>query len=143
MSFFNKLKEGASKAADKAKDSVEVVRLTSQISAKRKDIEKVYLHIGETVFKAHQSNQSDDRSDLTEYIQNSSNIILMLEAEITELEAKIKAIKDEKDCVCGQVIPLDSKFCPHCGNRFEEAAAETAAAQQPIALEAPADSSEN
>ncbi|GGG91107.1 zinc ribbon domain-containing protein [Paenibacillus radicis (ex Gao et al. 2016)] len=123
MGFFDKLKEGASKAADKAKDSVEVVRLNSQISAKRKDIEKHYIQIGEAVFQA---NLSHDLSAAEPAITTFSEQIVALQQEIDELEEKIMEIKDEKDCVCGKVVPIDTKFCPSCGHKFEEAPAAAA-----------------
>lgn len=117
VGFFDKLKESASKAADKAKDSVEVVRLNSQISAKRGEIEKLYSQIGRTVFQAH---AADNLSSAQELIQESSESIIALQQEIVQLENKIRIIKEEKDCVCGQVLPLEAKFCSTCGHKFEE-----------------------
>jgi hypothetical protein len=46
MGFFNKLKEGAGKAADLAKQTVEVTRLNTQISSKKREIEKNHSRIG-------------------------------------------------------------------------------------------------
>jgi len=117
MGFFDKLKESASKAADKAKDSVEVVRLNSQVAAKRKDIEKLYLQIGEAVFEAYTTNKESAAEEL---IKANSDTIIALKQDIEQLEVKIRILKDEKDCVCGQVLPLDAKFCSTCGHKFEE-----------------------
>jgi len=122
MGFFDKLKESASKAADKAKDSVEIVRLNSQISAKRGEIKKLYAQIGRIVFQAH---AADQLSSTQELIQSASESIIVLQQEIEELEHKIKIIKDEKDCVCGQVLSLEAKFCSTCGHKFEDNNAET------------------
>lgn len=119
MGFFNKIKDSAVKAADKAKDSVEVVRLNSQIATKRKEIEKLYLQIGEAVFEAYQANELSIAEQL---IHKNSQIIVTLQTEIEEIEVKVRALKDEKDCVCGQVLTLDAKFCSSCGHRFEEQA---------------------
>ncbi|WP_049917358.1 MULTISPECIES: zinc ribbon domain-containing protein [Bacillota] len=133
MGFFDKLKEGASKAADKAKESVEVVRLNSQISAKRKDIEKNYIQIGEAVFQA---NLSNDLTAAEPAITKSSEQIVALQQEIDELEEKIMEIKDEKDCVCGKVVPIDTKFCPSCGHKFEEVPA-AESTEEPEVVPAP------
>ncbi|MCE5172923.1 hypothetical protein LQV63_27040 [Paenibacillus profundus] len=37
---------------------------------------------------------------------------------------------DEKDCVCGQVVPLDTRFCSGCGHQFPEEAAPVPADMQ-------------
>lgn len=118
MGFLNKLKEGASKAADMAKDSVEVVRLNAQISSKRKEIEKSYSQIGESVFQAYASN---DLSIAEQTIKDESAKIIAWQEEIEQLDDKINFIKDEKDCTCGLLVPLESKYCPSCGHKFEDA----------------------
>lgn len=133
MGFFDKLKESASKAADKAKDSVEVVRLNSQVAAKRKEIEKMYLQIGEAVFEAYTSNAESAAEEL---IKANSATIITLKQEIEQLEIKIRTLKDEKDCVCGQVLPLDAKFCSSCGHRFEEPSEVVVQANETVAIEA-------
>ncbi|MFX3632818.1 MAG: zinc ribbon domain-containing protein [Candidatus Pristimantibacillus sp.] len=125
MGFLNKLKEGASKAADMAKDSVEVVKLNAQISSKRKEIEKSYSVIGESVFQAYTSNDITLAESL---IKDESAKIIALQEEIEQLDDKINFIKDEKDCTCGVIVPLDTKFCPSCGHKFEDAIVVEAAA---------------
>jgi len=116
MGFFDKLKESASRATDKAKDSVEVVRLGSQISAKRKEIEKQYISIGEAVFQA---NQNDELNTVKDLIADACSQIVNYNQEIDQLEQKIKVLKDEKDCVCGNTLPISAKFCSNCGHKFE------------------------
>lgn len=116
MSFFDKLKEGASKAADKAKDTVEITRLGTQISSKRKEIEKCFNQMGEAVFQAY---VAKDLSSAEAEIERCSNNVIVLQQEIAVLEHRIKVVKNEKDCTCGNVVALDSKFCPKCGHHFE------------------------
>lgn len=127
MSFLDKLKEGASKAADKAKDTVEITKLNTQISSKRKEIEKLYNHIGEIVFQAYTA--KDFMAAQPEIEQNCS-LVVDLHQEIDGLEQRIKIVKNEKDCVCGHVVALDIRFCPKCGHKFET--------EEPVAVEAPA-----
>jgi rRNA maturation endonuclease Nob1 len=117
MGFLDKLKEGATKAADKAKETVEVTRLNTQISGKKRDIERSYAKIGETVFQAY---ADGDLSAAEPEIQTLSQDIIGWQKEIAALEQKIKEVKNEKDCVCGKVVPLDAKFCQGCGHKFEE-----------------------
>ncbi|MDF2721902.1 MAG: double zinc ribbon-containing protein [Paenibacillus sp.] len=117
MSFFDKLREGASKAADMAKDTVEVTRLNAQIASKRKEIEKLYGHIGAIVFEAYTTQNMPN----TEHeIEQNCRLIADLNQEIEFLEHRIKLVKNEKDCVCGNVVSLDIKFCPKCGHKFDE-----------------------
>ncbi|MCC3375451.1 zinc ribbon domain-containing protein [Cohnella sp. REN36] len=116
MGFFDKLKDGAAKAAEMAKDSVEIARLNTQISAKRKELERGYLKIGEAVFQAYQAQQPSDAESV---VQEQSGLIVNCQYEIAQLELKIQAIKNEKRCSCGQVIPMDSKFCSACGQKFD------------------------
>lgn len=123
MGFFDKLKEGASKAADKAKDSVEVIRLHAQISSKRGEIEKLYAQIGKAVYQAHTTGQS---ASALELVQTASHTINVIQLEIVQLENKIKIIKAEKDCVCGEVLPFEAKYCSTCGHKFEHTLAESA-----------------
>ncbi|WP_168119580.1 zinc ribbon domain-containing protein [Paenibacillus sp. HB172176] len=112
MSLFDKLKDGAAKAADKAKDSVEVAKLSTQISGKKKEIEKIYRFIGESVYNARNEGTLDQTSELINF---QSRLIDDLDQEIKQLEARVRSIKNERECICGKTIPADTKFCPHCG----------------------------
>ncbi|WP_442601522.1 zinc ribbon domain-containing protein [Paenibacillus sp. KN14-4R] len=115
MSFFGKVKEGAAKAAEKAKETVELTRLSAQISSKKKEIDKLNQSIGETVFQAYLSE---------DFLSSEPSVIALcrqitdVNQEITALEQKIKELKNEKDCVCGASLPVDTNFCPTCGYKF-------------------------
>lgn len=128
MGIFDKLKDGATKAADLAKDSMEIAKINSQISNKRKEIEKSYLLIGKEVYKAYTNKEMDALEAL---VQEQSDLIRDLEEEVEQLEFKIRQIKDEKECVCGRVVPMDTKFCPSCGHKFEELPAIIEVAEEP------------
>ncbi|MEX2461667.1 MAG: zinc-ribbon domain-containing protein [Paenibacillaceae bacterium] len=115
MGFFNKIKEGAGKAADLAKETVEITRLNTQITAKRKEIDKNNNRIGELIFSAFQKNDMDAvESQVTTICQD----IAMLQQDIQNLDLKIQEVKNEKNCVCGKTIALHAKFCPSCGHPF-------------------------
>jgi chromosome segregation ATPase len=115
MGFFDKIKEGASKAADLAKETVEVTRLNTQVSSKKREIEKNHSRIGELIFNAFLvSNLTTVEDQVTIICQE----IATLQQEIQNLELKIKEVKNEKPCVCGKTISLNAKFCPSCGHKF-------------------------
>lgn len=117
MSFFKRVQEGAAKAAEKAKETVEVSRLSTQISSKKRDIARIQQNIGEMVYQSYltEGSESSEASVIPMCDQ-----ISVLYREIAGIELKIKEIKNEKDCVCGKVVPLDTRFCSSCGHKFEE-----------------------
>lgn len=117
MSFFGKVKQGASEAAKKAQQTVEITRLKTQISSKEKEIEKNYSLIGEAVYNAFVAGDlSQSENNVTEFCRG----IFSLKQEITVLELKIIEVRNEKECVCGKVVLADTKFCPGCGHKFDE-----------------------
>jgi chromosome segregation ATPase len=115
MGFFNKIKEGAGKAADLAKETVEVTRLNAQISSKKREIDKNHNRIGELIFGAFQIN---DLATVEDQVTTICQDIVSLQQDIQSLELKIKEVKNEKNCVCGKTIALQAKFCPSCGHKF-------------------------
>jgi rRNA maturation endonuclease Nob1 len=115
MGFFDKIKEGAGKAADLAKETVEITRLNTQISSKNRDIEKKHSRIGELIFSAFQIN---DLATVEDQVTAICQDIATLLNEIQQLELKIKEVKNEKNCICGKTIALNAKFCPSCGHKF-------------------------
>ncbi|RKP57204.1 hypothetical protein D7Z26_04265 [Cohnella endophytica] len=121
MSFFKNLKEtvskGVSTATEKAQQTVEVTRLNAQISGKRKEIEKLFAIIGESVYEGY---QVQDLSQAEAKVLPRCAEITAIQEEISALNDRIKAIRNEKDCVCGNRVSADTKFCPSCGNRFPD-----------------------
>lgn len=124
--FFTKIKAGATKATDFAQQQVEMTRIHSQISGKRKEIERIMTKIGEAVFQAY---SAGDLSLAERDIALLAEAIEHLNCDISELELKIKELKNEKDCVCGKVVPFESKFCPNCGHHFSELPAAASSVQ--------------
>ncbi|WP_308638394.1 zinc ribbon domain-containing protein [Paenibacillus silvisoli] len=117
MSFFDKVKQGASEAAKKAQQTVEITKLKAQISGKEKEIDKVYTAIGAAVFRAHQAH---DMSLAEQEVTTCCTQVDELHDEIGQLEERIKMIRFEKTCTCGKVVPLDARFCPDCGAGLAE-----------------------
>ncbi|SFT03370.1 zinc ribbon domain-containing protein [Paenibacillus sp. BC26] len=113
MSFFDKVKQGASEAAKKAQQTVEITKLKAQISGKEREIDKVYATIGAAVYRAHQAH---DLASAEHEVTNCCSQVDELQVEIGQLEERIKMIRFEKTCSCGKVVALDTKFCPDCGS---------------------------
>ncbi|WP_219835784.1 zinc ribbon domain-containing protein [Paenibacillus sp. R14(2021)] len=117
MSFFDKVKQGASDAAKKAQQTVEITKLKAQISGKEKDIERIYTQIGTAIYRGH---QAGDIAGTEELVAESCRQADELNNEIHLIEERIKAIRFEKTCTCGKVVALDAKFCPDCGSALAE-----------------------
>jgi hypothetical protein len=117
MSFFDKMKQGASDAAKKAQQTVEITRLRTQISSKQKEQEKTFTLIGEKVYQAFTAGDwTQAEQDVNEYCQH----VNQLSQDIQGIELKIKEAKNEKVCQCGRVVAREVKFCSGCGYHFEE-----------------------
>lgn len=116
--ILQKLKEGASKASEKAQNVIEINRLQSQIAARRKEIEQNVYLIGERVYDAYK------KKDLTiaeDEVMALGDANLLLEEEIKQLEWKISELRHEKRCECGEVAPITSNYCAACGRKLPEA----------------------
>ncbi|MFC5403978.1 hypothetical protein [Cohnella soli] len=119
MSFFKKLTDTVSKgvatATEKAQQTVEITKLHAQISSKRKEIDKLFAAIGESVYEAVAAGSMLTAE--TEVLRRSGEIAV-IRAEIAGLQDRIKEIRNEKDCECGKRVAEDVRFCPSCGREF-------------------------
>ncbi|MFC5467923.1 zinc ribbon domain-containing protein [Cohnella suwonensis] len=119
MNFFKKLTDTVSKgvatATEKAQQTVEITKLHAQISSKRKEVDKLFASIGESVYEAVAAGNLLTAE--TEVLRRSEEIAV-IRAEIAGLQDRIKAIRNEKDCECGKLVAEDARFCPSCGREF-------------------------
>jgi len=117
--FLDRLKSGVSEAGNKAKVLVEVNRLKMQNSGKQKDIDKRVHDIGNIVFLSSTGRKpAFSHEELEPIIAD----ILRLEGEMNDNNKQIRALSNEKECSCGQSAPLEARFCPTCGQTFNEEA---------------------
>ncbi|XID94096.1 zinc-ribbon domain-containing protein [Paenibacillaceae bacterium WGS1546] len=119
MSFFKKITDsvskGVSSATEKAQQTVEITKLNSQISGKRKEIEKLFGAIGQSAYECY---SVQEMADIEERIKPHCDQITAIHEEIALLDARIKALRNEKDCICGKRVSEDTRFCPSCGHPF-------------------------
>lgn len=116
MSFFQKIKDGAAKAADKAQRTVETTKLSAQISRKRKDMKDNFTEIGSAVYQAYQTgNLSLAEPEIARLSQENAAI----ELAIADLHSKISQLNDERMCLCGHSTGGDAIYCPSCGRKLE------------------------
>lgn len=121
MSIFRKITEtvskGVSTATEKAQQTVEITRLHSQMSGKRKEIERLYATMGEAVFDAY---LAKDLSLAESKVFPACEQIVAIRQEIEALEDRVMQIRNEKECECGKKAPFDARFCASCGHPFPE-----------------------
>lgn len=78
-------------------------------------MEEKQAKIGEMVFAMIVNNQP---VAINTIIEDCCNEIITIQSEIKLLQSKSKELHNEKDCHCGKVVALDTKFCPTCGHQF-------------------------
>ncbi|MCR8643497.1 zinc ribbon domain-containing protein [Paenibacillus sp. N1-5-1-14] len=115
-SFFDKIKQGANIVSDKAQVTIELTKISTQISSKNKEVDKLLLQIGS---EAHQAFRANNLLSAEPRIEEISKQIAVIQRDIDILEVKAKELKNEKECVCGKIVALDTRFCPVCGNKFD------------------------
>ncbi|WP_103106585.1 zinc ribbon domain-containing protein [Brevibacillus reuszeri] len=115
MSFLDKLKQGVTDAGQKAKTVVEINRLKLQAQDLQKQVEEKQAKIGEVVFERFSRNQA---VTATPEIEGYCEEIVTIQGEIKQLHIKIKELNNEKECACGKIVALETKFCPTCGHQF-------------------------
>lgn len=114
-SIFDKIKQGASEAGKQAKIAVEVNRLKMQVNMKQKEMDEKYMEIGKSVYQAQQTG-INNHEELVGYFSQ----VAAIQDEITGILKKIDEFRNGKECVCGNTVDLDAKFCANCGYRFPE-----------------------
>jgi len=117
MSIFDKMKQGASDAARKAQQTIEIARFNSQKSSREKDMTRLYTEMGEAMFRAYLSGETVESE---ETVASCCEQLKALKQEIESIDDRIKAVKLEKSCSCGKVVAINVNFCPDCGMRFVE-----------------------
>lgn len=114
MSIFEKFTKGVSEAGNKAKITLEATKLKSQITKNTEEIGRIYAIIGEKVFEHHNAGNLQINTDITSYIEQ----ITQLQEKNSEIDKEIKTLWNVKDCICGNSVAIDVKFCPSCGYNF-------------------------
>lgn len=112
-----KLFSGAQKTVTTTTNKiVEDVKLKSNISDKKEDIEDIYMEIGKSVYASYKSGE-----DVGKEFNRKCNTIDKLNSELAELNSKILYNKDKRKCgKCGETIELDSEYCPNCGEKQDK-----------------------
>ncbi|MCG7408628.1 zinc ribbon domain-containing protein [Paenibacillus sp. ACRRX] len=129
--FLQKMKEGASKASEKAQNVVELNRIQSQIESLRKEWEQNTYEIGCLAYEAYKTNEL---SGLEHQLAALARVNARVEQDIEQLEWKRCELRHEKRCDCGEIAPWTANYCAKCGTKLPDPPSmgeETAAAYEP------------
>ena len=114
MGFFKKLSSKSQEVAAKAKDTIDIMKLNSNISDEEKKKRNMYTEIGQ---KYVEMLGTDEECSFDEQIQN----INISDEKIGEYRNKIAKIKKIKYCSqCGVAVHDDAVFCCRCGNKMPD-----------------------
>lgn len=122
MSIFDKMKTGLNQVKDKAQQTVEVTKLSSQLSSKRRDIQDHYEQLGELVYRASGMSKTASTSmdEAEGQMTDLCREIALLEEQAIALEQELHRVKGEQLChSCGSVVVEGSRFCGKCGKAFD------------------------
>lgn len=115
--FLQKVKDGASKASEKAQNVMEQNRVQGQIDAKHKQWKQNTYEIGCIAYEAY---KEERLSSLKEQFEELAKENVQLEQEMEQLEWKRCELRNEKRCSCGQVADWGANFCAKCGSKLPE-----------------------
>lgn len=122
MDFLNKALESLStvgkEVSQKATDVSAIAKATLQMKEKEKQLQNTLKALGTVLYTQKKEVAEELFPELTE-------LIGILDEELTELKEHVAALKGKKTCAgCGKDIADDAKFCPNCGAEMPAKAAE-------------------
>lgn len=100
------------KAVDKTSTMVEGAKISAQISAEHREIDKLYQKIGENVYRKAVEKTIDLDDDLNAFVDE----IRQRKEKTNSLKKDLADVRGQKVCPnCGELIPKEVAFCPKCG----------------------------
>lgn len=118
MSFFDDLTQKAKvvavTATGKAKEAAASARISADILAEKRDMDKNYRAIGQWFVCEYTQEVPEAIADVVAAVRASQQRIALLQEEREKLGEEAEVEPEGAVCpVCGKIS--DSKFCPHCG----------------------------
>lgn len=121
MEIFEKIGDAASKTykytAEKTSKIAKETKLKMKINDYKKEIEKMYREIGETVYEKSVVDGEIDKEEIKEKCDKIDDI----SKKIVECKNEILSIKEKRQCKnCYEEIEIIANYCPNCGFHQEE-----------------------
>jgi hypothetical protein len=117
MKFLHKVKGTINTATRKSQDVIEVNKINQQIKKQENELTAVFQLIGQKIFQ----DPEYQRAETKDYIRVQVNNAQYVQKQINELKKKVLYLKDLTKCeVCSKIVPLETKYCPDCGQNITE-----------------------
>lgn len=117
MEFLNSLKKKfdtvSQSVGEKARDSIELTKLNSELRTAKSNLEKQYAAFGRACYKL-KTGKGDEAP-----VESAFARLEGLIAEVEKLTAQVDALKAVGRCpVCGAEVAQDALFCSKCGTKL-------------------------
>jgi hypothetical protein len=128
--IFGKLKSGAGKVAQEAKEAAQVKKIELDIGGLKKQIETQYHQLGEMTYQSSINNTplNPESANIISKVTNLFEQIRLKEEEIKKLNANTPESQtstqapppsQKKVCTnCGKENDPNTKFCSECGTKL-------------------------
>jgi ribosomal protein L40E len=129
--IFGKLKSGAGKVAQEAKEAAQVKKIELDIGGLKKQIETQYHQLGEMTYQSSINNSplNPESANIIAKVTNLFEQIRLKEEEIKKISAEIgepqtpaqapSVTSQKKVCTnCGKENDPNVKFCSECGTKL-------------------------
>ena len=112
MAFLDDLNRKLNQAGQKARGFSDSSRINSQINEEERKINGYYTQLGKLYVTLHTKDYAPEFEGIMSAIAES-------EARLKDMRTQLQMIKGVKKCSrCNADVPLNSAFCPSCGNEM-------------------------
>ena len=112
MAFLDDLNRKLNQAGQKAKGFSDSSKINSQINEEERKINSYYTQLGKLYVTLHAEDYAPEFEGIMSAIAES-------ETKLKDMRTQLQMIKGVKKCTrCNADMPLDSAFCPACGNEM-------------------------
>lgn len=128
MGFLEKVRstvgQGVSRVTSEADRTIKLTRLSSELGAKRHELDKAYADLGRLAYGllAEGAIAHESMAETRQKIEDVQAQLKTLEEEMADLKVgdktpEVKVTSVERPCPsCGKNVPEGMQFCGHCGH---------------------------
>lgn len=133
MGFLDKVRstvnQSVARVTTEADKTIKLTRLSSELGAKRHDLESAYEELGRIAYSLIDDGTLQDERVTTARVKidDLQAQVKTLEDEMAEIRVgdrtpEVKVTSVERPCpACGKNVPEGMQFCGHCGHSMESA----------------------
>lgn len=122
MDFIDNLAAIGRDAAEKAKDTAEVLKWRTKISLEKDKINKIYEEIGRLFVSLNEESPSEEYFEFYSQLDETKQLIEQYEDELSKLKKDSGRSFGRSAVIicpyCGEEIEESSIYCPKCGKNI-------------------------